>query len=209
MRLCNDSGGARHGFFDDLLMLLHRFHKRKVDITKAKGHALFLATMQAKVKCPKPMSKKVGGRDVIYFPFFDSLQDLLRSTVFYDIDNLCANREEQDHFKHFQPMTVADSVEIMSNEWASDTQDSIEEDSDFDPDQDFFLASMLYGDKTGTDINQQYPLEPWMFTLVLLWLMTREDPKNWRHLGFLPSQDFAPSKKGSLSPKEQLQQYHD
>lgn len=39
--------------------------------------------------------------------------------------------------------------------------------------------------------------------------MAREDPKNWRHLGFLPSQDFAPSKQGSLSPEEKLQQYHD
>jgi hypothetical protein len=110
--------------------------------------------------------------------------------VFYDIDNLCANREEQDHFKHFQPMTVADSGEIMSNEWASNTQDSIKEDKDFDSDQDFFLALMLYGDKTGTNINQWYPFEPWMFTLVLLWLMARED-------------------LCSLSPDEKLQQYHD
>jgi hypothetical protein len=83
----------------------------------------------------------------------------------------------------------------MSNEWASDTQNSIENDDDFDPDQDLFLPLMLYGDKTGMDINQWYPLEPWMFTLVLLWLMAREDPKNWQHLGFIPSQDFAPSKK--------------
>jgi hypothetical protein len=54
---------------------------------------------------------------------------------------------------------------------------------------------------------------PWShgccFTLVLLRLMAREDPKNWQHLGFLPSQDlFAQSKQGSLSPKEKLQQYH-
>jgi hypothetical protein len=43
----------------------------------------------------------------------------------------------------------------------------------------------------------------------LLRRKAREDPKNWRHLGFLPSQDFAPSKKGSLSPEKKLQQYHD
>jgi hypothetical protein len=169
----------------------------------------FLAVMQAKVKCPMPMSKKVGGRDVIYFPFFNSLQDLLRSTAFYDIDNLCTNKEEQDQFKHFQPTTVADSREIMSNEWASDIQNSIENDDDFDPDQDFFLPLMLYSDKTDMDINQWYPLEPWMFILVLLWLMAREDPKNWQHLGFIPSQDFAPPKKVILSPEEKLQQYHD
>jgi hypothetical protein len=51
-------------------------------------------------------------------------------------------------------------------------------DKDFDPDQDYFLALQVYSDKTGTDVNQQYPLEPWMFTLVALRLMARQDPKN-------------------------------
>ena len=96
----------------------------------------------------------------------------------------------------------------MSNEWASNTQDSLAVDADFDPDLDLFLGMAIYGDKTGTDVNQRYPLEPWMFTLVALRLTARQDPKNWRHLGFIPSQDFAPSKKVSLSPEEKLQQYH-
>jgi hypothetical protein len=182
LMLC-DASGARRQFFDDLLTLLRRFHKKRIDITKAKGHASFMATMESKVKCPKPFSKKVEGRDVIYFPFFDSLQDLLRSSAFYDIDNLCANKAEQDCFNHFQPTTVADNSEIMSNEWASKMQDQLAADKDFDPDQDYFLALQVYGDKTGTDVNQRYPLEPWMFTLVALQLMARQDPKNWRHLG--------------------------
>jgi hypothetical protein len=207
LMLC-DASGARCRFFDDLLTLLHRFHKKRIDITKAKGRASFMATMESKVKCPKPFSKKVKGRDVICFPFFDSLQDLLRSSTFYDIDNLCANKAEQDCFNHFQPTTVANNSEIMSNEWASKTQDQLAADKDFDPDQDYFLALQVYGDKTGTDVNQRYPLEPWMFTLVALRLMARQDPKKWRHLGFIPLQDFAPSNKVSLSPKEKLQQYH-
>jgi hypothetical protein len=163
--------------------------------------------MESKVKCPKPVSKKVEGRDVIYFPFFDSLQDLLCSSAFYDIDNLCANKEEQDRFNHFQPTTVANNSEIMSNEWASKMQDQLAADEDFDPGQDYFLALQVYGDKTGTNVNQRYPLEPWMFTLVALQLTARQDPKNWRHLGFIPLLDFAPSNKVSLSPKEKLQQY--
>ena len=105
LMLCDISGTHRQ-FFDDLLTLLHQFHKKRIDITKAKGHALFMTTMESKVKCPKPFSKKVEGRDVIYVPFFDSLQDLLRSSAFYDIDNLCANKAEQDCFNHFQPTTV-------------------------------------------------------------------------------------------------------
>jgi hypothetical protein len=164
--------------------------------------------MESKVKCPKPVSKKVEGRDVIYFPFFNSLQDLLRSSALYNIDNLCANKEEQDRFNRFQPTTVANNSEIMSSEWASKTQDRLAVNEDFDTDKDFFLAMQMYGDKTGIDVNQRYPLEPWMFTLVVLRLTARQDPKNWRHLGFIPSQDFAPSKKVSLSPKEKLQQYH-
>jgi hypothetical protein len=114
-----------------------------------------------------------------YFPFFNSLQDLLHSSAFYDINNLCANKEEQGCFNHFQPTTVADNSEIMSNEWASKMHDQLAADEDFDPDQDYFLALQVYGDKTGTNINQQYPLEPWMFTLVALWLMARQDLKNW------------------------------
>jgi hypothetical protein len=120
--------------------------------------------MESKVKCPQPVSKKVEGHGVIYFLFFDSLQDLLQSSAFYDIDNLCANKEEQDHFNHFQPTTVADNSEIMSNEWASKMQDSLVVNEDFDPDQDF-LAMQVYGNKTVTNVNQQYPLEPWMFTI--------------------------------------------
>jgi hypothetical protein len=135
---------------------------------------------------------------------------LLRSNVFYDINNLCANRDEQNCFGHFKPTAaLVDLGKIMSNEWASDTQRRIELEDDFDPDVDFFLPLQLYGNKTGTDVNQCYPLEPWMFTFALLQRKAREDLKNWRHLGFLPSQDFAPSKKGSLSPEKKLQQYHD
>jgi hypothetical protein len=135
---------------------------------------------------------------------------LLRSNVFYDINNLCANRDEQNRFGRFQPTAaLADLGKIMSNEWASDTQRRIELKDDFDPDVDFFLPLQLYSDKTGIDVNQRYRLEPWMFTFASLWRKAREDPKNWQHLGFLPSQDFAPSKKGSLSPEKKLQQYHD
>jgi hypothetical protein len=99
--------------------------------------------------------------------------------MFYNIDNLCANKEEEDHFDCFQPTTVSNLSEIMSNEWASKMQDSMEHDDDFDPDQDFILTLPMYDDKTGTDVIQWHPLGPWMFTVVVLWLVVRQDPKNW------------------------------
>jgi hypothetical protein len=47
-----------------------------------------------------------------------------------------------------------------------------------------------------------------MFTLILPRQMAREELMNWWYLGFLPSQDVNPGKRGSLSSKEKLQQYH-
>jgi hypothetical protein len=79
--------------YDNILAFLCWLVKKKVDITKAKGQASFIATMQTKVKCPRPASKKVGGQDVVYFLFVDWVRDLLRSNVFYDINKLCANRD--------------------------------------------------------------------------------------------------------------------
>jgi hypothetical protein len=55
--------------------------------------------------------------------------------------------------------------ECPDNEWAKDTFDSLEA---FDPDNDLFFPLVLYANKTGTDVNQWYPLEPWMFTTPLL-----------------------------------------
>jgi hypothetical protein len=55
--------------------------------------------------------------------------------------------------------------------------------------QDFILALQIYGEKTGTGVNQWYPLEPWMFTVVVLWLVARQDPKNWQDIGFILLQD--------------------
>jgi hypothetical protein len=86
---------------------------------------------------------------------------------------------------------------------------------DFDPNLDFFVGVMLYGDRMGTFINQHYPLEPWMFTLTMLHRAAQEKATSWRHLGFLPLQDYFTSQQlhykeeGALSSEEKLQQYHD
>ncbi len=86
---------------------------------------------------------------------------------------------------------------------------------DFDPNLDFLLGVMLYGDKMSTDINQHNPLRPWMCTHTMLHWAAWEKASLWRHLGSLPSQDYFPSQQlddkeeGTLSSKEKLQQYYD
>jgi hypothetical protein len=57
-------------------------------------------------------------------------------------------------------------------------------------DRDLLLAIMIYGDKTGTNVNQRYSLEPWMFNILLLCQHAHKSSESWRHLGFIPSLDF-------------------
>jgi hypothetical protein len=69
----------------------------------------------------------------------------------------------------------------------------------------------LYPDKTGTDVNQRYPLEPWMFTTPLLWRCIHESATSWQHWGFLPLLDhigksaFEESGPASTESQKKLQ----
>ena len=203
LSLC-DRSGARRGLFDDILSLLRSFQKKNVDITKAKSRDPFLKMLAKKVKAPKPMTSFVGGRPVVHFSFRDSLQDLLRSSTFDKVDNLCVNKDNDERFQQpFEATTKEDVGEVSAKRWARETVESI---PNFDSEKDLLLGLMMYGDKTGVDVNQRYPLEPMMFTLILLRRSAREDSDNWRHLGFLPAVDLL---GGSLSPEEKLQLYHD
>jgi hypothetical protein len=64
---------------------------------------------------------------------------------------------------------------------------------------------MMYGNKTGSNVNQRYPLEPWMFTVCILRRSTNEKSNSWRHFGFQPSLDFVMF----LSAVNKLQLYHE
>jgi hypothetical protein len=57
------------------------------------------------------------------------------STTFDDVDNLCINKDEQDRFKPFKPVTDKDYGELMVKDWASD---SLEDNDDFDVENDLF-----------------------------------------------------------------------
>ena len=197
-----DGSGATRGCFDELLTLLRRFRKKKVDISKAKGRKSFVESLQTKVKTPKPVLTLVRDRPVVHFRFMDCLRDLLHSSIFDDVDNLCVNKEPAERFQPFQPVTNADYAEVMANQWAIDTRAEID---DFDDNFDLLLGGIIYGDKTGTDVNQRYPLEPWMFSVLLLRRFAREDANAWRHLGYAPSMDLLES----MTTEEKLQLYHE
>jgi hypothetical protein len=128
----------------------------------------------------------VSGHEIVHFPFLEMLHDLLGSSKLTDVNNLCVNPSIANRFSHFVPTTVEDCSKLMSKQWANDTFASLD---GFDPNNDLFFPLVLYANITGTDVNQPYPLEPWMFTTPLLQRCIRESANSWQHLGFLPSKD--------------------
>ena len=222
MMLCDASCGYR-GLYDDIIALLRKHGKKGFNPIKAKRRNHFVAEMRKKVRIPDPVTVSVRGQAVIRFPFLESLQDLLDSHRFNDLNNLCVNREEHLRFSKFIPnqQDSSDKLEIMSREWASSTYDGL---NDFNPETDFPIFLVIYGDKTGTDKMQRCPLEPWMFTLALLRRHVRECSDAWRHIGFLPPLEeraedgdedddmdeiLDSNEHCSTKAQEKLQLYHD
>jgi len=180
-----DSSGAPRGLYDDVITLLKRLTKNGFDVRNARSREVFLRTLSGKVPLPSPTMAKVKGHSVFKFSFLDMLQDLFDSPAFESVSNLCVNEEVEKRFDKFVPSPgTIDDMEAACRAWASETFDNLE---GFIPGKDLFVPLIFYADKTGTDRFQRYPLEPWMFTTLLLRRDVRQDANMWRHLGFIPS----------------------
>ncbi len=75
----------------------------------------------------------------------------------------------------------------------------------FDPGNDIMLPVILYLDKTGTDVNQRYSLEPVLFSLAAIPREQRESRHSWHHFGFVPQKHGCSEEESSSD----LQLYHD
>ena len=204
LTLC-DSSGARRGLYDDLLTVLRRHSKKGFTMRQAKGRESFLGQLRKKVSIPEPVKTKVRGRDVVHFQFLDMLTNLLNSSMFHSVENLCVNPSEEERFSRFVPPSVDDDTEVALKKWAQETYDKLVA-SGFDPDEELFFPLILYADKTGTDVNQRYPLEPWMFSTLLFRRHVREQASAWRHLGFVPSLGDAPDDQAEEEQEEELEE---
>jgi hypothetical protein len=78
----------------------------------------------------------VSGHEIVHSYFLEMLHDLLGSSKFTDVNNLCVNPSVADHFSQFMLTTFEDCSELMSKQWENDTFDSLE---DFDPNNDLFF----------------------------------------------------------------------
>ncbi len=124
--------------------------------------------------------------DVICFNTRNMILDLLEDDeIFGNLDNLVVNKKNP-----YMPYENTGDVseEVLDGSWYSDTIKRLENDPEdpFKREVEFILPIMMYVDKTGTSMNQRYPLEPFIFTTAIIRRKLRNKPTSWRPLGFIP-----------------------
>ena len=202
--LCKQAG-TPVGFYNQLLTMLRRKIKDGVQLAKLKGRDTFLSVLRTKVHSPRPkVSTNLPGQQIVKFSFLEQLIDLLGSSRFDDLTNLCANEDPQKRFNAYEPAETDKDIEVLGSSWYQKTCEKLDLGDDHNGDiLGIVIPVILYADKTGKDAFQRYPLEPWMFTVANLRLECREDSSAWRHLGFLPPlSDYGSAEQG-------CQLYHD
>ena len=104
--------------------------------------------------------------------------------IFGNVNNLVVNGDDP-----FLPYlnTTGSADEIMDGSWYPDTLERLTEPPrQFCPNMEFLFPIVVYLDKTGTALNQRYPLEPVLFTTAIIRRALRNCPRAWRPVGFIP-----------------------
>ena len=150
---------------------------------------------------PSRVSIDNGATSFSTFSIFNQIKDLINSALFQNLENLAISNNE-DPLTLFQKFECSDeerNLEVHSAKWYTDTYATLIE----NPGVDWLFPLIFYIDKTGTDVNQRFPLEPLMVTTSLLKRSVREKSDAWRHLGFLPTCDDP-----QASAEEALEYFH-
>jgi hypothetical protein len=120
---------------------------------------------------------------VIRFNLVKNIKDQLSMRpVFGNLDNLVINRNNRWDLYWSHP---ADNDEIMDGSWYQTSNHRLLA-AGFNQRTDFRLAFMVYCDKTGCDVNQRYPLEPFIMCPVMIRRKLRYVPMTWRAVAFVP-----------------------
>jgi hypothetical protein len=124
--------------------------------------------------------------DIVSYNAKNMIIDLLQdTTIFGDMANLVVNKENP-----FLPYKNTDGIcdEILDGSWYGETVQRLKahKADPFKEDFEFVLPLVMYVDKTGTTMNQRYPLEPFIFTTAVIRRRLRNLPTSWRPLGLIP-----------------------
>ena len=193
-----DTSGAPRICYDRLVALLKKLSRQEgFDVKKALNRETLMRRMEKRYKSPRIQSSVIHNQEVFRFNFQDTLQDLLHSS--------------SKHLHEILPKQMQDKAiengtehELWNTPWMTNTF-ATEQFLDFDPKKDIMLPIILYMDKTGTDVNQRYSLEPVLFSIAAIPREHRESRHSWRHLGFVPEKQRCSEEEESSD----LQFYHD
>ena len=156
-----DSSGCPRICYDRLVALLKKLSKTGgFDIKKVLNRETLMKRLGRKYKTPpKIQSSVINKQEVFRFSFRDMLQDLVNSN--------------SKHLHEIMPASCPDNLppgtehELWNTHWMWNTF-RMPQYNKFDPNHDIMLPVILYMDKTGTDVNQRYSLEPVLFSLAAI-----------------------------------------
>ena len=178
-----DSSGAPRICYDRLVALLKKLSKEDgFDVKKALNRETLMRRLSQKYRTPPKLEVCViNKQEVFRFSFVDMLQDLVYSSSnhLHEILPFCNQENIPTGTEH----------ELWNTPWMRDTFE-MPRYHDFDPKRDMMLPVIIYMDKTGTDVNQRYSLEPLLLTLAAIPRSHRESRHSWRHLGFIPQKQI-------------------
>jgi hypothetical protein len=180
-----DEAGAPRICYDRLVSLLKKLTKNDgFDVKKALNRETLMRRLERRYKTrPRIESSIVNQQEVFRFKFHDMLQeDLLHSSHRY-LHEILPNCDQDN-------LAVGTEHELWNTPWMRSTF-ATEKYIDFDPKTDIMLPLILYMDKTGTDVNQRYSLEPVLFSVAAIPREYRESRHSWRHFGFIPQKKNA------------------
>ena len=193
-----DSAGAPRICYDRLVALLKKLTKYEgFDVKKTLNRETLMRRLERRYKTrPRIQTSLVNRQEVFRFNFHDMLQDLLYSSSNH-LHMIMPEREQGNP-------EIGTEHELWNTPWMQNTF-ATEQYTSFDPKIDIMLPIILYMDKTGTDVNQRYSLEPVLFSFAAIPREQRESRHSWRHLGFVPQKQRCSEAESSSD----LQFYHD
>ena len=74
---------------------------------------------------------------------------------------------------------------------------------------DMLVALVLFVDKTHTDLHGALSLTPIIFTLTLFNRASRNNPKFWRPLGYIPNLSYGKGTSDKTTTRDKIQDEHD
>ena len=147
--------------------------------------------------------------NIIAFSVRDGILDLLDDIdIFGNLDNLVVNHPPENPFDPYVNNSGF-SRDVLDGTWYSQTVEFLKNldptEKPFVPGLDFLVPINMYLDKTGTDNQHRYSLEPVVFTLAIIKRFLRNYTRSWRLAGYVPDLESKSAAEMAVNRRKQEQ----